>query len=266
MRRLYQLIVLGALAALVIATANAAEKTITVPTKDGNKQSFLLIAPAGAKANVILFAGGSGLLDIDEYGPGKGETNFLVRSREKFSAKGFTTATVDASSAYQSYNDGLTGFRSSVSHALDVKAVIRYLKKLNGLPVWLVGTSRGTISAANAAARLEPGEVHGIVLTASVTGTSRRRPENIYDVPLADISVPVLLVNHKRDGCKVTPNGGMKKLKRKMKNASEVELLSFKGGSQVDSNPCRGLSYHGFYGIEDEVVDAISKWILDRPG
>lgn len=264
MRRFYVLSLVNVVAFVLIASADAAEKIVNVSTPDGNRQAFLLINQLNAKASVILFAGGSGLLDIDEYGPGKGETNFLVRSRKNFAGMGFNTVTIDASSAYQSYNDGLTGFRSSESHARDVGAVISYLKKKNGLPVWLVGTSRGTISAANAAARLGPEKVRGLVLSASVTGTSRRRPENIYDVPLDRISSPVLLVNHKRDGCKVTPNSGMKRLKRKLKNASLVELKSFKGGTAVDQNPCRGLSYHGFYGIEDEVIRAITNWIAVR--
>lgn len=261
MKRNYLLLILYTVFLFTVATVSASEKTVTVATADGNKQSFLLISQAGANANIILFAGGSGLLEIDEYGPGKGETNFLVRSRKKFAVRGFNTVTVDASSAYQSYNDGLTGFRSSESHARDVEAVVHYLNKANGLPVWLIGTSRGTISAANAAARLGSNKVKGIVLTASVTGTSRRRPENIYDVPLGKITTPVLLINHKRDGCKVTPNSGMKRLKRKLVKSPVIEIQSFKGGNEVDSNPCRGLTYHGFHGIEDNVISEIAEWV-----
>lgn len=129
MRRFYVLSLVNVVAFVLIASADAAEKIVNVSTPDGNRQAFLLINQLNAKASVILFAGGSGLLDIDEYGPGKGETNFLVRSRKNFAGMGFNTVTIDASSAYQSYNDGLTGFRSSESHARDVGAVISYLKK-----------------------------------------------------------------------------------------------------------------------------------------
>jgi pimeloyl-ACP methyl ester carboxylesterase len=249
------------MAASATCLASGAERAVTLATTEGNRQSFLLQAPSQTQASVILFAGGSGVLDIDQYGLGRGETNFLVRSRSRFVEHGLAVAVVDASSAYNSYDDGLTGFRSSESHARDIASVVSYLRKSYGAPVWAVGTSRGTISAANLAARLASAGPDGVVLTASVTGVSRKRPERVFDTPLMNITTPVLLVHHKRDACKVTPHSGMKRIKKKLKQAKIVELMSVTGGVDNGGNPCRGLTHHGFYGLEEEVVAKIARWI-----
>jgi hypothetical protein len=54
-------------------------------------------------------------------------------------------------------------------HAQDLGKVIADVRTRVGGPVWLVGTSRGTISAANAASRLTgPAAPDGIVLTSAL--------------------------------------------------------------------------------------------------
>jgi pimeloyl-ACP methyl ester carboxylesterase len=58
-------------------------------------------------------------------------------------------------------------------HAADVKQAIAAMREVAPVPVWLVGTSMGSLSAANAAARLPEGGPDGIVLTSSVTETSK---------------------------------------------------------------------------------------------
>jgi hypothetical protein len=41
------------------------------------------------------------------------------------------------------------------------------------------------------------------------------------------------------------------------------ELLTFKGGENR-GNPCEAFAYHGFNGIEREVVTKTAQWILAR--
>jgi hypothetical protein len=36
------------------------------------------------------------------------------------------------------------------------------------------------------------------------------------------------------------------------------------GGIDASSNTCASLTPHGYYGIEAQVVEAISDWIRDR--
>ena len=38
------------------------------------------------------------------------------------------------------------------------------------------------------------------------------------------------------------------------------ELVAFQGGAPV-GDPCEGYAYHGYFGIDDEVVKAIADWI-----
>jgi hypothetical protein len=40
--------------------------------------------------------------------------------------------------------------------------------------------------------------------------------------------------------------------------------MRFDGGSAPLSNPCDPLSPHGYFGIDQKVVDAIARWIRRR--
>ena len=97
-------------------------------------------------------------------------------------------------------------------------AVIADLRTLAPVPVWLVGTSKGTVSAAFVAGLLRQGGPDGVVLTSSITDRSRETTETVLDADLDEIRVPTLIVHHKQDGCLVTrynsarlPPGQLKK-------------------------------------------------------
>jgi pimeloyl-ACP methyl ester carboxylesterase len=228
---------------------------VVVSKREGAEQVFLFMKVKRPVASVILFAGGSGTLNIENGVIGK-DTNFLVRSRFRFAREGFNVAVVDAPSDYRN----LRGYRDTLSHALDIKGVIAYLRKASNVPVWLIGTSRGTISAANAASRLKEGGADGLVLTATVFEQSGGGG-TITDVDLGSITVPTLFVHHKKDRCFVTPYGAVAPHMENLKNAPKVEHMAFEGGLPDEDDPCRAMSSHGFYGIEDEVVRAIGNWI-----
>ena len=167
-------------------------------------------------------------------------------------------AVIDAPS-YRS--QGLWDFRTSAAHAKDIKHVIFELKRIMDIPVWLIGTSMGTVSAANAAARLKEGGPDGLVLTSTVTKESRQISETVNSVRLKDIRVPTLVVHHKQDGCVVTPYELAVALMRSLTQTPKKELLTFVGGDLSVSDPCEAMSYHGFLGLDVEVVVAIASWI-----
>lgn len=168
-------------------------------------------------------------------------------------------AVIDAPSDRSAH--GLWNFRLTAEHAEDVKAVIAALRGLAPVPVWVVGTSMGTVSAASVAARLTAGGPDGVVLTSSVTRTSRMVGEIIGMVKLGRITVPTLLVHHAHDECVVTPYGAMSGVLKDLKNAPRRELLTFDGGDPPRSDPCEPLAAHGYLGLDAEVVAAIAKWI-----
>ena len=80
-------------------------------------------------------------------------------------------------------------------------------------------------------------------------------------MPLDRIRIPVLVVHHAQDGCAACPFAVVPTLMSKLANAQRKELLSFSGGENK-GDPCEAMAYHGFNGLEQEVVGQISAWIL----
>ena len=249
----------GGLLVVPATGAGAADDLRTIPSRPGVTQSFLLVRPAQpAVASVVLFAGGNGALHLGGRKLGLGG-NFLVRNRARFAEHGLLVAVVDSPSDRP---DGLDGFRTGAAHAEDVRAVIAALRREAAVPVWLVGTSMGTVSAASVAVRLAgTGGPDGLVLTSSVTRQGRDRPESVGDVRLKDIRVPTLVVHHKNDTCRATPFADATWLVRDLASTPRRELLSFEGGDPPQSGPCDARSPHGYFGLDAEVVAAIAKWI-----
>ena len=251
--------------ALVLAEARparAADDIRTIPTRAGVTQAFLLVRPSGAPvATVVLFAGGNGLLGLGSRKMSLGG-NFLVRNRGRFAGQGMLVAVVDTPSDHPG---GLDGFRTSVAHAEDIRALIAAMRQEAPAPVWLIGTSMGTVSAANAAARLTSGGPDGLVLTSSVTRVGRQRNETVGDVHLDEIRVPTLVVHHKNDTCTATPYADTPSLMRDLKHAPKRELLAFDGGSAPQSGPCEAFAAHGYIGLDAEVIAAIVTWIKATP-
>ena len=228
---------------------------VVVSKREGAEQVLLFMKVKRPVASVILFAGGGGTLNIENGVIGK-DTNFVVRSRFRFAREEFNVAVVDAPSDYRN----LRGARDTLFHAVDIKGVIAYLRKASNVPVWLIGTSRGTISAANAASRLKEGGADGLVLTATVFEQSGGGG-TLTDVDLGSITVPTLFVHHKQDRCRVTPYAGIAPHMKGLRNAPKVEQIAFEGGLPPEDDHCEAKGPHGFYGIENEVVRAIGNWI-----
>ncbi|MGW8183407.1 MAG: alpha/beta hydrolase [Burkholderiales bacterium] len=253
---------LALLALIVACDASAAEQIVTLATRSGVTQSYLLSVPVAGKplAVTVLFAGGGGSVNLarEKEREHLERGNFLVRSRRLFAQAGMVAAVMDAPS------DHPTGmedeFRLGAAHAADIGKVVADLgSRFPGLAVFLVGTSRGTVSAANAGARMRE-SVKGVVLTATVFEAGKRpgRP-GLSDFDLGSISVPLLLVHHVDDECGVTPYAAARAL------AERYPLISVSGGPPPQSGPCQAMSSHGFLGREAETVREIVNWMLGRP-
>ena len=247
--------------ALIVSPASA-EKVVDIPTRPGVTQRMIVISPADAKAAVVLFAGNHGGLQISPNGSLEwGEKNFLVRTRQLFADQGLLVAVVDAPSDRQSA-PFLNDFRQTPEHVADIKAVIAWLRKQSNVPVWLVGTSRGTQSAAYVATELVgPDRPDGIVLSATIVADYSSRP--VPAMPLGNIRTPVLVVHHEQDGCHFCPYSEVPSLMEKLVNSPRKELLSFTGG-QNKGDPCEGMAFHGFNGLESAVVQKTVAWITAK--
>lgn len=249
-------------ALLTIAAAAVAEELVTLQTRDGATQSLLLTVPADGKpgAAAILFAGGYGDIRLrNESGQIKlAEGNFLVRSRQLFVGGGIATAVVDTPSDQPQGMDDW--FRLGDKHAADITRVSAELKRrYPGIPVFLVGTSRGSVSAAATGRAL--GEiVSGVVLTSPMYVAARSGP-GLSGFDYTRIKAPVLLVHHAEDGCFATPH----REARKLAEIRRYPLITVYGGNPATSDPCEAFSAHGFLGKEPETVAAMVNWMLQKP-
>jgi len=241
------------------AAATAGGKLVELASRPGVNQGIWVITPDKPVATVILLPGGKGKIALTESGPQK-EGNFLVRTRDQFSDNGLLTIVMDVPSDLADRKQGLKGKRLTDKNLADIKAIVDYARQQANIPVWLVGTSRGTISASYVASR-EPGLVNGIVLTSTVSNGGKKGADSVMDTSLEKITVPVLLVHHEQDNCNVSPASGIKQVAKKLGNVKLMETKLFNGGKEKEGKECAGYSYHGYFKIEDEVVSYISDWI-----
>lgn len=242
---------------------------VSLSTPRGAKQAFILIRPERPLASVILFAGGHGALGLEGKASMRwGEKNFLVRTRDAFAARNLMVAVIDAPSDRQGGMNAV--FRMSSAHAGDIDAVAAYLKRQAPVPVWLIGTSMGTFSAATGA--ISAKNIDGLVLTSTVT---RARPDwaiagshrnGVASMPLQRITAPTLIVSHANDSCSITPAAGADELRARLTNAKRVKTVLLDGGDPPRSDPCQAMSQHGFLGIEGKAVDAIAGFVLANAG
>lgn len=259
--RLAGLLLATACAATLPAAAQApASEVLDVPTRPGVTNRVLLVAPPAPRAVALLYAGGHGGLQIAADGEIRwGETNFVVRTRRQFADQGLLAVVVDAPSDRQQ-PPYLNRFRQTAEHAQDAAAVIAELRRRYAVPVWLVGTSRGTQSVASIALALQdqPGGPDGLVLTSSILADPASRA--LPAMALEKLRLPVLVVHHEQDGCAHCRYADLPQLTDKLQ-APRRQVLTFTGGANV-GDPCEPRAHHGFNGLEQQVVPAIARWML----
>ncbi len=252
-------VIAAACLVLAFVIAPAAAEVTDVKSPRGGTVRILVEKADNPFVTVLLFAGGDGGLDMSTSGEIRNlKGNFLLRTRRHFRSHGANTAVIDAPSDRSS----LSEFRDTEGHARDVGAVVRHLKDTLKLPVWVIGTSNGTTSAANAGVRLAASadKPDGVVLTSTRMATTRVAT-GVPDLALARIVGPVLIAHHKSDSCFVTPPERVPGLATALKNAKPVKVLWYEGGSGMKGDPCEARHYHGFIGIETAVVADIMAWI-----
>jgi hypothetical protein len=246
---------------------SAVRQVVDVPTRPNVTVRYLatqrFLGGGRVPVALVLLAGGNGLLQVSTTGQiGTSlRLNFLIRSREQFLLSGAAlVVAVDAPSDRPQGMDG--AFRLSDAHAQDLQMVMQDVRTRFGHSVWLVGTSSGTISVANAASRGLRGPHAGVVFTATqtrrVTGLCGR---TVFDATLATIRTPALVVSHRGDACYCSPAADADAVLAALTASMHKEKKIFTGGSRPVSGKCEARSQHGFYGIEKAVTDYIVRRI-----
>ena len=70
---------------------------------------------------------------------------------------------------------------------------------------------------------------------------------------LSSLRIPVIVVHHEDDGCKVCQFSDGPLLMNKLDNAPRKQLLSFKGGENR-GDPCEAFAHYGFNALQRDVV------------
>ncbi|MBV6324636.1 alpha/beta hydrolase [Duganella violaceipulchra] len=231
-------------------------QTFRIPTRAGVEASVYWEAQEGAKATVFLFTGGNG--GYGKVVDGKPTShNFLARSVALFLADGFNVAIFGLPSDTPALD---YGERVNPRHLADVRAALEFVRSKSPAPVWLVGTSRGTVSAAYVAiASVDDPGIAGLVLTSSVTAFKKQGAVPTQN--LAALKLPVLVVHHVGDVCVVCRPSEVDWIMKGLKNAPLKKLLMITGGVDPSGDPCESYHYHAYIGQEQEVVDRIAAWM-----
>ena len=215
-----------------------------------------------ARASVILMTGGNGLLSLDATGTITDSTgNFLIRSADLFLRHGLNVMMADATPAHPTGLNFAT--RLSATHAAELQGFINAAINRWGKPVWVVGTSNGSISTVTAAG-FQPAlsGLSGVVLTSSVTvlNAANQPTFNLY---VSRITVPAQVVWHQDDHCVSSPPAGSAALFAAIPSAKKASEV-FERGHSVATDPCGAFSEHGYAGIEQKVVKEIAEFVRGK--
>ena len=239
------------------AAASEAADVVTV-TIDGAPQNILFVAPRTPPvAAVVMFSGGDGRLAINTYGSIGLPRNFLIRTQAKWLARGFLFVAVDAAEG----RIGTKGDRVGPANQRAIAEIVRAVRQRTSAPIWLVGTSSGAPAALAGAASLPAGTIRGVIISSPVSVSGSH--DSVFDVPLARVSVPVLIQVHRYDGCDLSPPANAPRIKAALTSA-KVEVQEFTGGDVPRSQACEARAQHGFIGIEDQVIGAAADWIVSH--
>jgi dienelactone hydrolase len=245
---------------LFTAPAFAGE-TVRVPTRPGIETNVFWHEVPSAKLTVLMFPGGAG-----GYGPVRDgwpwSANFLVRTApqwadgEKFNYAVFGRPSDTPDLEYAE--------RMSERHLADMRAVLEWLKGKTATPIWVVGTSRGTVSVSHLLVNTSDARIAGGVLSASITAPGRTG--TLTSMALKQIKVPMLLIHHSADACRACPPAGVPDVLRALENAPVKRMMMVSGGGGATGDPCQALHYHGFVGMEADVVKLVSDWVRQPSG
>lgn len=237
---------------------------IDLPTRQGVTQRMVFVTPdAKPRAAAVLIAGGHGALKIFPNASfGWGDQGFLVRTRGLFAQQGIAVAVLDAPSDRSS---GLSGVRGTEENSTDIGETIKWLRERTGVPVWLIGHSRGTESAVAAALRLglSPAGPDGLVLASPISSESAFvKGHAVTHYSLEGLHLPVLVLTHQDDGCSVTAPRDLPLIVDRLAGSPRKKVVTLTGGRPA-GDLCAHMGTHGFGGLDDPAVHAISNFILE---
>lgn len=231
------------------------ERIFDLPLNGSETVRVLSAAPDQSRGIIVMLPGGAGDIGLEQDGNIRHGDNFVVRTRGLWNRRGFAVLipdTIDHAS--------LRGHRSSPAYARVVAQLIALAHQQGPEPVFLLGTSQGSIAAVSGAVHAPAGSLAGVVLTESVSVMGGSR-ETVFSADPQAVRAPVLVVANRDDRCTVAPPQAGQQIADAMTGSRDVHVLMVAGGTTRSKKACGSLTPHGYYGIEYRVVDAISQWL-----
>lgn len=219
----YVMLIASAIA-LLLSNAHA-DETVSI-----GGSSAVLLRPAAPQASVILMPGGDGYIAAGPGGTiGKLKGNQLVRTRNAYLARGLAVLVVDAD--------------VNLARAIDYMAAIKR-------SVTVVATSKGTLRAAyGIAGGAKP---DALVLTSGFLTDGSGGRQNLANILGSPRLLPrTLVIAHRHDSCRFTLPAGVEPFIRWSAGKASVRWLD---GGVNSGDPCQARGYHGFNGLDGEVV------------
>jgi hypothetical protein len=252
------------LATIFLTAASAAEPTVEVVSR-GQKIRAILLKPEKPVASVILLVGGHGKMDIAPDGAiGWGRGNQLIRTRADYLKAGFAVLVPDIAPNWKTPDGVVQRYRWHPQFGADIGALVAYMRTI-AEPVVLVGTSRAAVSTG-VALLVTDGKARPdyVVLTAAMLMPAGHHPsfQQAIQGNKAKAQVPMLVIGHKRDRCPQTLAASIDAFKQ-WRGADKLDTLLLDGPDGT-GHACEARSAHGFAGIDDQVVKAVSDWIKSR--
>lgn len=227
----------------------ASAQVFDVPYKDDPPTRTLLVPTQKAKAVVLLFPGGGGMLRLKDDGS---TSNFhtFVRSKNLWAQYGIDAVLVDTP---YDLGAGMRNIRSIRDHQQRILNVVRYYKEKLNLPIWIFGHSMGTVSVTEFAngGKDQAALISGLI----VAGTYRSSSLD------SDVTMPVQAIHHVDDGCASTPFSASKGIIENRSSKSPSQFVAMEGGVS-EGDVCGSKAYHGFNEKEPEFVKAAAQFIL----
>jgi hypothetical protein len=239
-----------------VLPARAAETVLTLTPRPGVTLRVLADRPAAPVGSVVLMAGGDGVLDLDaqgNIGSGSLRENHLVRTRAAYVKAGYAVFVPDIASDQR----GTRGYRFTAAYASDVAVVIAEARKV-AAPVAIVGTSRGSLPVVAVFVKQSDVRPDAAVISSGTLIGSEGGGSASSLGDLGRINVPVMLLRHRLDSCRVSAPADADRFKALLTGAPKVDIVTLDGGGPrgTTAEPCGAWHYHGFYGIDDQAVAA----------
>lgn len=249
------------LACLFSASLFAAEQWSTVPSISGNGAiPIFSITSEDASATVVLIPGGPFIIGNKKPDTGRPDgINFVVRTVGQFASEKMNVVLMGKPEKAGDLRFGKN--RQSDSHASDVLEVVKFAKKSNK-PVWLVGTSLGSMSVTKAVTLDKENSVSGLVLSSTVFHS--KDGVGVLSIDTVGIGIPVLISHHAKDACPETNPKFINELKAKFSGSERIAVALIDAGDSPTGNPCGPTHWHGFVNAETETVRSITEFIRSK--